>query len=63
MIKSIREYFRGVVTESKKVAWPTRQQIINNTITVAATVIVATIIFGSIDYGLSKLLEKIIVGR
>ncbi|OGD65629.1 preprotein translocase subunit SecE [Candidatus Berkelbacteria bacterium RIFCSPHIGHO2_12_FULL_36_9] len=63
MIKKIQAYFQGVITETKKVTWPNRQQIINHTVTVLVTVAIATIIFGSIDFGLSKILEMVILGR
>jgi preprotein translocase subunit SecE len=67
MINRIKLYFQGVISESKKIAWPTRDNTINNTLTVIAVIAVATILFGAIDYGLSEGLKKILefvpVGR
>lgn len=63
MIKSIREYFRGVATEVKKITWPSRQEIISHTATVVVAIIVATAIFGAIDLGLSKLIERFVIFR
>jgi preprotein translocase subunit SecE len=63
MFNKIKLYFQGVVTESKKIAWPSRQTVINHTFSVIAVVIAATIIFGAIDFGLSQILEKFIIAR
>lgn len=63
MLNKIKTYFQGVVTESKKIAWPSRQTIINHTLSVIGVVIVAIVVFGAIDFGLSQLLEKFIIER
>lgn len=63
MIEKIKNYFQGVVTETKKVTWPTREQTINYTLTVVVAVVAMIIVFGSIDLGLSKILERLIIGR
>lgn len=63
MLNKIKLYFQGVVTESKKIAWPSRQTIINHTLSVIALVIAAIIVFGAIDFGLSQVLEKFIIAR
>ena len=39
---SIREYFRGIKIELKKVVWPTKSQMVNNTV----IVLVCTLIVG-----------------
>ena len=50
-----RQYFSEVRGEMKKVAWPTRKEVINSTIVVLiAVVFMTTLIFG-FDYGSSKL--------
>ena len=44
------QYYREVMAELKKVAWPTRSEVINSSIVVIIGVVVmATIIFG-FDY-------------
>lgn len=60
MIEKIKQYFQGVISESKKVTWPKRKEIINHTLIVVVSVIVLMLVFGSIDLGLSKLLEIVI---
>jgi|GEM_PF-588787 len=63
MINKIKLYFQGVITESRKINWPSRQKVINDTLIVIAVVAVATLIFGAIDLGLSKILERFIFWR
>ncbi|MBA2724771.1 MAG: preprotein translocase subunit SecE [Actinobacteria bacterium] len=51
---SPRQFFKEVVAELKKVAWPTRQEVIAYSIVVLVSVIViATLIFG-MDYVFTK---------
>lgn len=50
-----RTYLREVRAELKKVAWPTRKEVVNSTIVVLiAVVFMTTLIFG-FDYGASQL--------
>jgi preprotein translocase subunit SecE len=50
-----RQYLREVRGELKKVAWPTRKEVVNSTIVVLiAVVFMTTLIFG-FDYGSSQL--------
>lgn len=63
MINKIKAYLQGVMTETKKVNWPSRQEIINHTLVVIIAIIILTIIFGTIDLGLSKILERVILWR
>ena len=49
-----RQYFAEVKAEMKKVAWPTRKEVVNSTIVVLiAVVFMTTLIFG-LDYASSK---------
>ena len=49
------EYARQVRAELRKVAWPTRQEVINSTIIVLIAVIIMTSLIFGFDYGSSKL--------
>ena len=57
----IRKYFRDTKSEVKKVVWPTRQQIVNNTGVVIASIIVVGAFIGVLDavfsFGLQTLLK------
>lgn len=48
-------FFKGVKGELKKVVWPTKKQLINNTVMVIALVLV----FSIIVLGFDLILEKI----
>lgn len=61
MINKIKSYFQGVVTETKKVVWPTRRQVIEQTTTVIVTVLVGIAIFGLVDYGLAALVRFLVI--
>ena len=49
-----REYFGEVKSEMRKVAWPTRKEVINSTIIVLIAVIVMTSLIFGFDYVSSK---------
>jgi len=55
----IRKYFRGVISELKKVTWPTRKELINTTVVVLVFILIFTAVVGIVDLGLGKLLELI----
>ena len=47
--KRLGKYFRDTWGEFKKIAWPSRKQIINNTIVVAVTVLVVGVVVLGLD--------------
>ncbi len=57
----LKKYFRDTKSEVKKVAWPTKQQTINNTGVVIACIVVVGAFIGVLDaiftYGLQTLLK------
>jgi len=53
-------YFQGVVSELKKVHWPTRQEVISHTVIVIISAVVATSILAALDYGLTSLVQYIV---
>jgi preprotein translocase subunit SecE len=49
-----RQFLKEVIAELRKVAWPTRQEVVAYSIVVVvATVVIATVIFG-LDYAFTK---------
>jgi preprotein translocase subunit SecE len=58
-LNAIQKYFRGVVSELKKVSWPTRKELTNSTAVVVVTIVIFAVIIGIIDFGLGSLLELI----
>ncbi|TCP24147.1 protein translocase subunit secE/sec61 gamma [Scopulibacillus darangshiensis] len=59
IVKGTGKFFRNVVTEMKRVSWPTRKELTGYTITVVVTVVFLTVFFALIDLGISELLRLI----
>jgi preprotein translocase subunit SecE len=52
--------FRDMKGEVKKVVWPSRKQIINNTLIVIAFVVIAAIAVGGVDMLLTTLVDLLL---
>jgi len=55
MVNKIKDFFRDVKVEVKKVVFPTKEELIGSTWVVIITVIVISLFLGVIDLGLTKL--------
>jgi preprotein translocase subunit SecE len=55
MVNKIKEFFRDVKVEVKKVVFPTKDELIGSTWVVIITVIVISLFLGVVDLGLTKL--------
>ena len=55
MIEKIKLFFREVNIETKKVVYPSREELIGSTWVVIVTVIVISLFLGVVDLGLTKL--------
>lgn len=47
--KGIGKFFRDTVSEMKKVVWPGKKQVINNTLVVLVVVLIAAIVLVALD--------------
>ena len=56
----ISRFFREIRGEIKKVVWPTRKQVINNTLIVIVFVVIAAIVIGGIDTLLTTLVNLVL---
>lgn len=56
-MKAIKKYFEGVISELKKVSWPSRSTVINHTVIVLISSIVAIGFVTAIDYGLANAIK------
>lgn len=56
------KFFKEVKSELKKVVWPSRKQVINNTLIVIASVIIVGIVIWAFDaifqYGIFRFISK-----
>jgi preprotein translocase subunit SecE len=57
MLNRIKEFFREVKIEIKKVVFPAKDELIGSTWVVIITVIVISLFLGIVDLGLSKLVR------
>ena len=55
MIEKIKQFFREVKVETKKVVYPSREELIGSTWVVIVTVMVISLFLGVVDLGLTKL--------
>ena len=46
----VKKYFRDTRSEFKKITWPTKKQVWNNTIVVIVTVLIFGVIIWTLDY-------------
>lgn len=59
---AIARFFSDTIAELKKVTWLTRREITYLTGLVLVVAISAGIVLGLIDYGFTKLIEKVLLG-
>ena len=55
----IAKWFKDLKIEFKKVVWPTKETVINNTAVVLAVVVGAALIVGGLDFGFLHLFSFI----
>jgi len=63
MKNAIFDYFKGVWNELTKVTWPTRKVVINHTIIVIISAVIAISLTAAIDFGLARLVEYVVQHR
>ncbi len=61
-IISLKEYFKEVYLEGKRITWPPKKETMKGTYVVLITVIIAAIFLGIIDVGLAKLIQALLRG-
>ncbi len=57
---SVKKFFRESKSEFKKIVWPTRKQVINNTGVVLVMLIVSSVCISGFDFLLSRLLSLVL---
>jgi len=55
MLNKTKEFFREVKVETKKVVFPSKDELVGSTWVVIITVIIISFFLGVVDLGLSKL--------
>ncbi len=59
-LSKVKNYFKGVRSELKKVNWPTKKELTNYTIVVFTTTLALTIVIWGLDLVLKGLLSAIV---
>lgn len=57
MVEKIKEFFREVKIEIKKVVYPSREELMGSTWVVIFTAIVISVFLGIVDLGLAKIVK------
>lgn len=57
MLKRVKDFFKEVKIELKKVVFPPKNEILGSTWVVIFTVIIVSIFLGIVDLGLSRLVS------
>jgi preprotein translocase subunit SecE len=60
LFKKIAKYFKDLKSEFKKVVWPTKQQVFNNTVVVLSCMVIMGLFIFGLDSAFMKLLELLI---
>jgi preprotein translocase subunit SecE len=60
MFKRVKNFFNDVKIETKKVNYPTKDELVGSTWVVITTVIIVAIFLGIVDLGLAKIIKLLI---
>jgi len=61
-LDGIKDYFREVYMEAKRVTWPSKKDAVKGTYVVLITVAIAAIFLGIVDVGLAKIIQVLLRG-
>jgi len=59
-VETVKDYFREVYHEGKRVTWPSRKDAIKGTYIVLITVVIASLFLGVVDIGLAKIIQALL---
>ncbi|RYL89363.1 preprotein translocase subunit SecE [Sporolactobacillus sp. Y61] len=59
IVKGTGKFFRSIITETRKVTWPTRRELFKYTVTVIVTVVFLAVFFVLVDLGITELMRVI----
>lgn len=61
--RRVVSYFQEVKSEIEKVAWPTQKAVLLYSAFVVGICLVLAVYFGVVDFGLTKLLDFVVLSR
>jgi len=59
-LDKMKDYFREVYMEAKRVTWPAKKDALKGTYIVLITVVITALFLGIVDIGLSKIIHALI---
>ena len=59
ILEKVKQFFREVVAEGKKVSWSSKQEFIGATVVVIFAILVLSMFIGLVDFVLSRLFSLI----
>ncbi|NCO84066.1 MAG: preprotein translocase subunit SecE [Nitrospirae bacterium CG_4_10_14_3_um_filter_44_29] len=60
MFNRIKEFFKEVKIEIKKVVYPSKDELVGSTWVVIITVVLVSLFLGVVDLGLSKVVSRLL---
>jgi len=61
MIGRIKQFFKEVITELKKVTWPSRTEVVGSTIVVVVVTLFIAAVVGAFDYVISRVIDWVLL--
>ena len=61
-IEKIKQFFREVRNELKKVSWPSRKETMGSTSVVIVLVLIIALYLGLVDFGLGRIMRMLLSG-
>ncbi|OPY66061.1 MAG: preprotein translocase subunit SecE [Syntrophorhabdaceae bacterium PtaU1.Bin034] len=61
-LDNVKEYFKEVYLETKRVTFPSRKDTLKGTYVVLITVFIAAVFLGIVDVGLAKIIQALLHG-
>ena len=61
-IRSRFQFISDIISELKKVMWPSREELVRLTLMVLGVCIVTALVLGLVDYGFGKLVREVFMG-
>ena len=61
-IEKVKDYFKEVYLETKRVTFPSRKDTLKGTYVILITVVIAALFLGIVDIGLAKIIQALFRG-
>lgn len=60
MLTKSMQFLKEVISELKRVSWPSKKEVVGSTIVVIIVVIIVAFFVGSVDFFLSRVLARLL---